>query len=84
MYQQITTLLKQQHADLDDLATEVQRKEITASRILRLMKIVQRNVEVCERIVALLDAAGLAREAQEEYSGTHVPVEKPASDGWNR
>ena len=74
--QQIKALLKQQHADLDDLATEVQRKEITPDRVIRFMKIVQRNVEISERIVALIERAGFAKETSEESkSGFRTPLQ---------
>lgn len=53
--EQLKDLLKQQHRDLHDLSSEVQRKEITPARIIRLMKIVQRNVEISERIVSILE-----------------------------
>ena len=53
--EQLKQLLTLQHRELEDLSSEVQRKEITPARIIRLMKIVQRNVEICERIVAVLE-----------------------------
>ena len=53
--EQLRQLLSQQHRELDDLSSEVQRKEITPARIIRLMKIVQRNVEISERIVSVLE-----------------------------
>ena len=53
--EQLRELLKQQHRDLNDLASEFQRKEITPARIIRLMKIVQRNVDISERIVSMLE-----------------------------
>lgn len=57
----------QQHRELDDLSSEVQRKEITPARIIRLMKIVQRNVEICERIVSILERSqGAAAETADE------------------
>jgi hypothetical protein len=58
----IKALLKQQHRELDELTSEVQRKEVTPARVIRLMKIVQRNVELCERIVTLLERSGVANE----------------------
>ena len=63
LVQQLRDLLKQQHRDLDDLSSEVQRKEITPERIIRLIKIVQRNAEISERIVSILERSeGIARE----------------------
>jgi hypothetical protein len=53
--EQLRDLLRQQHRDLADLASEFQRKDITPARIIRLMKLVQRNVEISERIVSILE-----------------------------
>lgn len=64
--EQLKALLKQQHRDLDELTSEVQRKEITPQRIIRLMKIVQRSVEISERIVAILERTGGAAETSAE------------------
>lgn len=65
--ERLKALLKQQHSDLEDLSSEVQRKAITPARIIRLMKIVQRNVEINERIVALLERFdGVPKETTEE------------------
>jgi hypothetical protein len=65
--EQLRQLLTQQHRELEDLSAEVQRKEITPARIIRLMKIVQRNVEICERIVSVLERTqGTARETPDE------------------
>lgn len=63
--ERIKALLKQQHRELDELTSEVQRKEVTPARIIRLMKIVQRNVELSERIVTMLEQSGLAKESSE-------------------
>lgn len=57
---QLKELIKQQHRDLNDLASEFQRKDITPARILRLMKLVQRNVEISERIVSMLERVSSA------------------------
>jgi hypothetical protein len=54
--EQLKLLVKQQHRDIEDLASEFQRKEITPARILRLLKIVQRNVELSERLIGILEA----------------------------
>ena len=64
--QRLKALLKEQNADLDQLATEVQRKEITAERVTRLIKLVQRNAEISERIVALMERSGFATETTKE------------------
>lgn len=73
---QLKALLKQQHKDLDELATEVQRKEITPDRVIRFMKIVQRNVEICERIVALMERGGITSETSEESkTGFRTPLQ---------
>jgi hypothetical protein len=64
--EQLKDLLRQQHRELNDLSSEVQRKEITPARIIRLMKIVQRNVEINERIVSILERTGAANETAEE------------------
>jgi hypothetical protein len=62
--EQLKGLLKQQHDDLNELSAEVQRKEITPSRIIRLMKMVERNVEITEHIVSILERSdGIAKEA---------------------
>ena len=66
--QRLKALLKEQHADLSQLATEVQRKEITAERLTRLVKLVQRNVEISERIVSLMERSGFANETTKEAS----------------
>ena len=58
----IKALLKQQHRELAELTSEVQRKEVTPARVIRLMKIVQRNVELSERIVNILEQMGTAKE----------------------
>ena len=58
----IKALLKQQHRELDELTSEVQRKEVTPARVIRLMKIVQRNVELSERIVNILEQMESAKE----------------------
>jgi hypothetical protein len=74
--QRIKALLKQQHADLEELAKEVQRREITPERMIRFMKIVQRNVEVSERIVSLIERSGLAKEtAEETRAGFRTPLQ---------
>ena len=56
--QQIKQMLALQHQDLDELMSEVQRKEVTPARITRLLKMVKRNAEILERLVAVLDAMG--------------------------
>ena len=56
--QQLKRMLAQQHNDLEELMSELQRKEITPDRIIRLVKIVRRNVELMERMSALLEAMG--------------------------
>ena len=53
--EQLKALLKQQHRDLEDLASEIQRKEVTPARMIRLIKIVQRNAEISERLVSALE-----------------------------
>ncbi len=58
----IKALLKQQHRELEELTSEVQRKEVTPARVIRLMKIVQRNVELSERIVSILESISSAKE----------------------
>jgi hypothetical protein len=58
----IKALLKQQHRELEELTSEVQRKEVTPARVIRLMKIVRRNVELSERIVTILEQMGAAKE----------------------
>jgi hypothetical protein len=65
--EQLKGLLKQQHQHLEELSTEIQRKEITQSRVLRLMRMVQRNVEITERIVEILERTqGIAKETPQE------------------
>jgi hypothetical protein len=65
--ERLRALLKQQDRDLTELLSEVERKEITRERTIRLMKIVQRNLEISERIVAILERThGVARETTEE------------------
>ena len=65
--EQLKELLKLQHRELDDLSAEVQRKEITPARFVRLMKIVRRNVEISQRIVAIMERTrGVAQETAEE------------------
>lgn len=67
--ERLRALLKQQDRDLTELAAEVERKEITRDRIIRLMKIVQRNLEISERIVAILERTqGVALETTEEQA----------------
>ena len=74
--EKLRDLLRQQHRDLEDLSSEVQRKEITPARIIRLMKIVQRNVEISERIVSILERTGAATEtAEEKTHGVRTLVE---------
>lgn len=75
--QQLKRLLAQQHKDLDELATEVQRKEITPDRIVRLMKIVQRSVEISERIVTIMERSGNVVEetAEESKRGFRTPLQ---------
>jgi hypothetical protein len=61
----IKALLKQQHRELEDLMSEVQRKEVTPARVIRLMKIVRRNVELTERVVAILERMDAAKDLNE-------------------
>jgi hypothetical protein len=53
--EQLKALIKQQNRDIEDLASEFQRKDITPARILRLLKIVQRNVELNERMIGVIE-----------------------------
>lgn len=66
--QRLRSLIQQQHDELDALSAEVQRKGITEDRVVRLMKIVQRNVEISERIVSLLSRAAVVNETSEEIA----------------
>jgi hypothetical protein len=65
--EQLKSLLQQQHRDLEELSSEA-RKEINPARVIRLMRIVQRNVEISERIVSILERQGNAVETREEAS----------------
>jgi hypothetical protein len=56
--QQLKRMLGQQHNDLEELTSELQRKEVTPDRVIRLIKIVRRNLELLERMAAVLDAMG--------------------------
>ena len=48
-------MLAEQHRSLDELSLEFQRKEVTAARVVRLMKLVKRNVDLMDRVVLVLD-----------------------------
>jgi hypothetical protein len=50
-------MLAEQHRSLDELSLEFQRKEVTPARVVRLMKLVKRNVDLMDRVVLLLDDA---------------------------
>lgn len=52
---EVKNLLREQRRDIEDLTAELQRKEITPVRILRLMKIVARNADIMDRIISVLD-----------------------------
>ena len=56
--QQLRKMLSQQHQDLEELTSELQRKEITPIRVIRLIKIVRRNVELLDRIATVMEAMG--------------------------
>ncbi len=51
----IRKLLAEQRAGLQELTSEIQRKEVTPSRIVRLMKIVSMNIEAMERLASIVD-----------------------------
>jgi hypothetical protein len=53
--QTLKEMLAEQHRNLDELSLEFQRKEVTPARVVRLMKLVKRNVDLIDRIVLLLD-----------------------------
>jgi hypothetical protein len=74
---QLKALIHQQHKDLDDLSAEIQRKQITPERIVRLMKMVQRNLEISERIVTLMERSGMGVIETEEESkaGFRTPLQ---------
>jgi hypothetical protein len=52
----VKALLRDQKRDIQDLSAELQRKEITPVRILRLMKIVARNADMMDRLVGYLES----------------------------
>ena len=51
-------MLAEQRRNLEDLSNEVQRREVSPARVIRLMKIVSRNVDVLERMAAIIEAVG--------------------------
>ena len=74
---QLKALIRQQQKDLDDLSTEIQRKQVTPERIVRLMKMVQRNLEISDRIVAIMERSGMGVIETEEESkaGFRTPLQ---------
>ena len=52
--EEVKGLLREQRRDIEDLSDELQRKDITPVRILRLLKIVARNTDMMDRIVGIL------------------------------
>lgn len=56
--QQLKRMLNQQHQDLEELTSELQRKEITPDRLIRLIKVVRNNMEVIVRMASVLEAMG--------------------------
>ena len=51
-------MLAEQRRNLEDLSNEVQRREVSPARVIRLMKIVSRNVDVLERMAAIIETVG--------------------------
>jgi len=49
-------MLAEQQSNLAELSSEVQRKEVTRVRVVRLIKIVSREVEILERMVKVLES----------------------------
>ena len=49
-------MLAEQQANLAELSSEVQRKEVTPVRVVRLIKIVSREVEILERMLKVLES----------------------------
>ena len=75
----IKRMLKEQHQDLDDLTSEVQRREITPERVIRLMKVVRRNVQIIERMATVLDRMGAPDlpDAEFERRAREAAAKKP-------
>lgn len=48
-------MLAEQRASLQELTSEIQRKEVTPSRIVRLIKIVFMNIEAVERLAVIVE-----------------------------
>ena len=67
--QTLKQMLAEQHRNLDELSLEFQRKEVTPARVVRLMKLVKRNVELVDRMVLLLDEAERRIAALENKNG---------------
>ena len=67
--QTLKQMLAEQHRNLDELSLEFQRKEVTPARVVRLMKLVKRNVDLVDRMVLLLDEAERRIAALENKNG---------------
>ena len=67
--QTLKQMLAEQHRNLDELSLEFQRKEVTPARVVRLMKLVKRNVDLVDRVVLLLDEAERRIAALESKNG---------------
>jgi hypothetical protein len=53
--QELRRMLDEQHRLLNDLSAELQRKEVTPQRVVRLMKIVSGNVRILERLMIVVE-----------------------------
>jgi hypothetical protein len=63
----LKAMLKEQDRALDDLSSELQRREVTPDRVVRLVKIVSSNVLIMQRMADLLER--LAQESGTSLAG---------------
>ena len=70
-------MLAEQHAALSDLSSELQRKEVTPARVVRLMKIVSREVDILERMAKIFEAVDARLQRIESKPDAGSPTRQP-------
>lgn len=66
-------LVAEQHKNLAELSLEFQRKEVTPARVVRLMRLVTRNVEIIDRVTRLLESMDARLAKLEAGQGVSHP-----------
>ncbi len=70
MPEEFRSMVIMQLKQLEDLASEIQRKEVTAERIMRLIRIVHRNVELSEHLAEVLGV--VPKSNRQSFTKTHT------------